>query len=93
MTLPDLFDTPAQHRCPRCAAGVLRVHDNETGLSIDLQPHPLPVTRPLPTGRALFENHPRHGWRCQSSPGRNGYPIHLMHTCQPQDRKENPSHV
>lgn len=82
MTTTDLFDTPTrQPRCGRCRAAVLRVRDTEIGINVDLNPTPLPVTEPVPAHRATYEHHPRAGWHCQSTPGRNGYPIHLMHTC------------
>lgn len=88
MTTKDPFDAPDQRPCPRCRTGVLRVRDTETGLSIDLDLHPVPVTRTLPTNRPLFENHPHHGWHCQSSPQRRGYPIHLMHRCANTNESE-----
>jgi len=91
MTTPDLFDAPARHRCRRCRDVVLRVHDDETGLCIELQPIAVPITEPLPTGRPVFENHPRIGWHCQSSPERRGYPIHLMHRCTTTTKTTNES--
>lgn len=84
----DLFDAPSSTACRRCHQDVLRVRDDEIGINVDLQPAPLPVTQPIPTDRAIYQHHPSHGWHAQSSPGRNGYPIHLMHTCPSTRQKE-----
>lgn len=82
MTTPDLFDLPTTTPvCRRCRAQVLPVLDTELGVHVDLHPHPLPITSPIPADRALFELHPTAGWHSPSSPRRRGYPLHLIHTC------------
>lgn len=83
MTL-DLFDTPDTRpapTCQRCRQPVLRVRDNEIGVSVDLDPEPLSVTRPLTPGELIYEDHPKLGWYCLSANHRHGYPLHLMHIC------------
>ncbi|MEU8186045.1 hypothetical protein [Micromonospora carbonacea] len=90
MTTPDLFDAPAPTAtCRRCRTAVLRVRDTELGVSLDLDPNPIPVTGPLPADRALFEHHPTAGWHNPSSPRRRGYPIYLIHTCKHKPESEH----
>ncbi|WP_433651053.1 hypothetical protein ACQP2C_32600 [Micromonospora zamorensis] len=90
MTTPDLFTIPAPApACRRCQAEVLRVRDTELGVSLDLEPTPIPVLGPFPADRALIENHPTHGWHAPSSPRRRGYPLHLIHTCKPKPESEH----
>lgn len=72
-------------RCRRCEADVLRVHDSETGLSLDLEPKQVPITEPLTTGEVLFEHHPT-GWHSPAINSRRGYPIHRLHKHTESDK-------
>lgn len=90
MTTPDLFTVPAPAAvCRRCKEPVLRVRDEEIGIRIDLDPTPLPVTRPIPADRPIWENHPRIGWHSPSSPARRGFPVHLIHRCKHKHKPES----
>jgi hypothetical protein len=89
MTTPDLFDLPATPTCRRCRTEVLRVHDTELGIHVDLDPSPIPVIGPFPADQVVLEHHPKAGWHAPSSPRRRGYPLHLIHTCTTKPGSEH----
>jgi hypothetical protein len=58
---------------------VLRIHDDETGLGVDLEPEQVPITQPIPADALVYESHPT-GWHAPAVVRRRGYPLHHMHT-------------
>lgn len=72
-------------RCRRCEAEVLRVHDSETGLHIDLEPEQMPITEPLTPDAVLFEHHPT-GWHSPAINRRRAHPIHRLHKHTERDK-------
>ncbi len=66
--------------CPHCGQQVLRVRDAETGLDIDLELAPLPITEPIGPFAPVWEQHPTQGWYAPVIPEHRNFPIHAMHT-------------